>query len=334
VAPTQLVCAVHDESQVGAARRQAQQLGEQTSLDETDLGRLAIVVTELATNLLRHAGGGDVILSVTNVARLGGVEVVAIDRGRGITDVERAMRDGHSTAGTWGAGLGSVRRLANAFDIFSEVGRGTAVYARVHGRSAPPAGWWRYGAVQTCAPRETVCGDTYRVITRGEGFAMMVADGLGHGPLAAEAADGAAEAFEGGSWDTLTELLARAQGRLHGTRGAAVAAAVCSSPGAKVTYTGIGNIAGALISPDGTARGLVSYNGTVGAEMQTARENTYDWSVGDLLVMHSDGLQTRWSLRDRPGLTTRHPAIVAAVLHRDHRRVRDDATVVVLERTG
>jgi anti-sigma regulatory factor (Ser/Thr protein kinase) len=332
--PHQVVCAVHEESQVGATRRQAQQIAERTSLDETERGRLAIIVTELANNVLRHGGGGDVILREANGTPPDGVEVVAVDHGRGISDIEQALRDGHSTAGTSGTGLGSVRRLANEFDIFSEVGRGTAVYASVRGRSAPPAGWWRYGAVETCAPRETVCGDTHRVLKRGVGFALMVADGLGHGPLAAEAATAAALALEEQPWSGASDYLTRAHDRLRGTRGAAVAVAVCETMGGSIVYAGIGNIAGTIVSPDGAGRGLVAFNGTVGGEMHTAREQTYDWRVGDLLIMHSDGLQTRWTLRDRPGLAARHPAIIAAILHRDHRRTRDDSTVVVLERTA
>jgi hypothetical protein len=71
-------------------------------------------------------------------------------------------------------------------------------------------------------------------------------------------------------------------------------------------------------------------NGTVGQGTLRVREFDYAWSPGSVLVMASDGLGTRWSLDDYPGLAARHPALVAAVLYRDHARGRDDVTVLAV----
>jgi hypothetical protein len=84
-----------------------------------------------------------------------------------------------------------------------------------------------------------------------------------------------------------------------------------------------------LLSPAGS-RGLFTHNGTVGAQVRKVQEFEYAWPDGGLLVMHSDGLQTRWSMDPYPGLMARHPAVVAGVLYRDFQRGRDDATVLVL----
>jgi hypothetical protein len=87
-----------------------------------------------------------------------------------------------------------------------------------------------------------------------------------------------------------------------------------------------------VLDRNGRSHGLVSNNGTVGARMKAVQTFSCDWPAGDLLVMHSDGLKSAWSLGSYPGLLTRHPAIVGAVLHRDFQRGADDATIVVLRR--
>ncbi len=115
---------------------------------------------------------------------------------------------------------------------------------------------------------------------------------------------------------------------LRSTRGASLAVADLHYQRAELRYVGIGNIS-AVIAEGTNTRSLVSTNGTVGHEMHAVREFVYPWSERCALLMHSDGLQTRWHLGDYPGLAVRHPSIIAAVLFRDFHRGRDDATVLV-----
>ena len=96
-----------------------------------------------------------------------------------------------------------------------------------------------------------------------------------------------------------------------------------------LTFAGVGNIAGAIIGPT-SRQGLVSLSGTLGHEVRKVRAFEYPWPTGATLVMHSDGLGTQWDIGRYPGLATRHPALVAGILYRDFRRVRDDVTVVVI----
>lgn len=98
-------------------------------------------------------------------------------------------------------------------------------------------------------------------------------------------------------------------------------------------FTGVGNISASVVSRNGASRGLMSHNGTVGAQMRPVKLLKYDWEAGDRLVMHSDGLSARWSFKDYGDLLEYHPAILSAVLFRDHVRGKDDATVLVLERS-
>ena len=337
--PYQVVIPVHEASQVGDARRQAVRIAERVGMNENDRGKVAIVATELANNLVRHAGAaghGEIALRLLAHAEGNGVEILAIDKGPGMADVGRCLQDGFSTGGTAGHGLGAVKRLASEFDVMSVVGQGTVVLARlVEGAAPAPAPGQtglRWGVINKPVKGETECGDTWRVVRRHDGTtAVLVADGLGHGPAAAEAANAAALAFDADPFADLKRVFEKAHAALRSTRGAAVAAAHIDPARRTLRYAGIGNIAGTLVDATAARRGLSSHNGTVGAHMHKVHEFEYPWpDRGGMLVMHSDGLATRWDPAAYPGLIQRHPAVVAGVLYRDFTRGRDDVTVVVL----
>jgi hypothetical protein len=246
-----------------------------------------------------------------------------------MANVERCMTDGYSTGGTAGTGLGAVRRLALEFDIYSAAGEGTIVMARIGQeprRLAAPLA--RFGAISIAVAGESECGDGWRLATDGGVTALMVADGLGHGTFAAQAMRCVTGAFEGAPLDSPRELLERAHRVTVGSRGAAAACARLEADG-RIAYAGVGNISGCLVSA-GQSQGLVSHAGTLGLKLTRMHQFDYRRVPGGLLIMHSDGVSARWDLRSKAGLLQRHPALIAAILYRDHRRERDDATVVVL----
>jgi anti-sigma regulatory factor (Ser/Thr protein kinase) len=320
---------VSEPSQVGEARRTAQRLAENAGLSEVECGTAAIVATELASNLSKFATGGRLLLQILRRPSGACIELLSIDSGPGVADVERCLRDGYSTSGTPGTGLGAVRRLATEFDIYSRVGGGTVVMARIGATcGAPVARGFQWAAVSSTAPNELVCGDAWRVSERDGEIALMVADGLGHGPLAAAAADLAGDVFDADGFDAPGAICDRAHRALLGSRGAALATAHVTRQ-AGVRYAGVGNIAGSLVSPV-QSRGMASQNGTVGLQMRRVQQLDYEWPERALLIMHSDGVSNRWSLDAYEGLIGRHPAVVAAVLLRDFTRGRDDATIVVV----
>jgi anti-sigma regulatory factor (Ser/Thr protein kinase) len=332
----QILIPVTDPSVVGEGRRRAARLAEEAGLDATDQGRVAIVVTELATNLVRHARDGRLILRSTAAGGSDGavasVEVLAVDAGPGMADVNRCLSDGFSTGGTAGNGLGAVRRMSDEFDIYSAAS-GTVVLARVNaGRVtrgvAAAARSPRWGGVSVPAPGEEVCGDAWRVVQAEGLVSIIVADGLGHGPIAAEAADGACGVFAADPFREPKAIVEAAHRAISGTRGAAVAVARFDAVAGQLRYAAVGNIAGSLLH-GGASRGLVTHNGTVGHQVRVVQQFEYPWRGGSVVVMHSDGLQSRWSMDKYPGLLARHPAVIAGVLLRDFRRGRDDVTVVV-----
>jgi anti-sigma regulatory factor (Ser/Thr protein kinase) len=321
-----VVLPVHDSSQVGTARRAAVAVAERLGAAESESGKVALVVTELATNLARHGGGGELLLRpLTEPAAL---EIVAIDRGPGMASVEQALRDGYSTGGTSGVGLGAVQRVADRCEIFSVHGAGTAVLARLTLAAGTRRGdGLTVAGVSVPKPGEQVCGDAWSWAADGRGWSVLVADGLGHGTDAAIASAEAVRIFHQHASEPAADILAAAHAAMRHTRGAAVAIAEVRPAGGELTFTGIGNIGGTILSPEGP-RSLVSLPGIVGHECRKVQTFTYPWPKGSSLVLYSDGLQTRWSLERYPSLRSRDPALLAAVLYRDFARGRDDVTVV------
>ena len=325
-----IVCPIRDETQIGAARRRARQMAESAGLDDVSQEHAAIVATELSTNMLKHASGGELLVQQITDGGFRGLELLAVDRGPGIQDIKRALEDGHSTGGTPGTGLGAAKRLSTVFDLYSEPGRGTVVVSRIGTMNDVGKRGLMVGAVATPALGEIVSGDQWAVATSDDESTLVMADGLGHGERAYEAARAAVQAFADSASSRPADYLARAHEALRTTRGAAVAVARIEQNATSVTFAGVGNVFGVIIRKDGRQHGLVSNNGTIGADRPSIREFSYEWLPGETLVMQTDGLLTRWNLNERPGLAARHPAIIAAVLHRDFLRGRDDATVVVM----
>lgn len=314
---------VADEAHVDGARRMVVRLAETCTSDETRLGRIAIVAQEMAFNLVRHAGHGQLLCTLDGHV----LDVLAVDKGPGMSNIDRCLSDNYSTGGTMGAGLGAIRRQSDVFDIYSRPGDGTVVLARFqlgsHSDSRPAL---IFGAVSTAHPHEDMCGDGWAVL----GNRLMVCDGLGHGPHAEAASLRAREIFAAGAdrypLHTLMENLHHA---LMSTRGAAISLAELDVERRQVSFCGIGNVAGRLVGTE--TRSLISNNGTVGYKIGRVQTFTYPWTPGALLIVNSDGLTSKLGLQNYPGSVARHPAVIAALLHRDYRRHNDDATVLVLK---
>ena len=321
---------VVDRSQVAGARQRATAAAEGVGFNETDAHRVGLVATELASNLVKHATAGGELLVRAQSNPEPEVEVLALDRGPGMGDVSRSLDDGYSTTGSSGTGLGAVRRMAEGFDVYSRPGAGTVITVRLRraGGQQVPSSAFEVGGVSVPMPGESVCGDAWMSVHDRGRVIVGVVDGLGHGVYAAEAAKAALEAIEGRPFETSLEYVRTIHEGVRHTRGAAGTVAVLDPRGGVLNMAGIGNVSAAVVG-DGTIRQMVSLSGILGHEVRQFRQYQYPWISGGLLVMHSDGLMSRWSLDPYPGLRLRQAVTIAAVLYRDFRRGRDDVTVVV-----
>jgi anti-sigma regulatory factor (Ser/Thr protein kinase) len=322
--------AVTESSQPSEARMATREAAELAGFKEEDAYRAGIVATELATNLVKHARDGEMLIRLVRAGAAAEVEVIAVDHGPGMSDPQRSMADGFSTSGTPGTGLGAVRRLADAFELYTQHGRGTAVLARVRARRAAPSSCSSVmtGGVSIAKSGESVCGDGWQACDEPDGVLAVVADGLGHGLQAHEASRAAIASIDLRSRSDLSARLRTAHDGIRHTRGAAVGLAEILPERKLLKFAGIGNVAATIWQP-GAVRHAVSQNGTLGHYLNHVREYSYPWASDSTMVMFSDGLASHWSLDDYPGLRQRHPTLIAAVLYRDFTRRRDDVTVVV-----
>ena len=323
---------VTERSQPAEARRRATTLATSLGFDAESTGKVALVATELATNLVKHtSSGGEILLTPVERGGETGIEVIAVDSGPGIANLGEAMRDGYSTSGTYGTGLGAVSRLGES-DVHSTVGEGTVVLGRLwRSAESPPHGSIELAGV--CVPwaDADACGVAWAVAEDESTVRIVLADGLGHGELAAVASERAVAVFEERPERSPSEHLKAMHAALRQTRGSAIAVLEIDRATGTIRYAAVGNTAGAIVNGD-SSRGLAPTNGTVGHVMRSIREVEYVLPPGATLVLSTDGLRSRWQLSRYAGIARRDPAIAAALLRRDFDRTKDDLTVIVVRR--
>lgn len=316
-----------DASAIGALRRSAVVLAERRGFDEEDAGRVAVAVSEAASNLVKHAVEGTMLIR-PHPEMASAIEVVAADRGPGMRDISRALRDGYSTAGTLGIGLGGIARMASGYEVHSMPGRGTVLGMYFTARDAPrPSG--RVSGVRRPIGEEIACGDAFAAVDTGAAVTVMLCDGLGHGSLAAHASQEAVRLFL--EYPDLAPVgtLERIHLGLGQTRGGAVAVARIDRTAATVSFAGLGNVSAWIAHQDGR-QGMISVPGIAGHQARTLRQYEYAVPPHSVVVLHSDGLSERWDITSYPGLVTRAPSVIATTLLRDAGTRRDDACVVTV----
>lgn len=321
---------VADPTHVSEARRTVVERAGALHFSETRTGEAAIVATEMAGNLVKHGGGGELLLRTIGEGQHAGIEMLALDRGPGM-DVGRCLVDGYSTAASPGTGLGAIRRLSSDSDFYSLEGRGSAVLSTIWRTTEPPGrAWWTIGGVNIPLPGQEVCGDGWVVRCSERALDLMLVDGLGHGPEAAKASAEAARVFIAHPGRSPREHLDAADAALSSTRGAAMGVTAIDPFEDQARFAGIGNTVAIVLTGD-TTENLVSFGGIVGQHRLHLREFGVAWTPGSIVIAHSDGINTRWRLGDYQGLAQRHPSIIAAILYRDFARGRDDASSVVIK---
>jgi anti-sigma regulatory factor (Ser/Thr protein kinase) len=323
---------VSEQSQVAEVRRVVADLATAQGMSPVEAGRCALIATETSTNLVKYGKHGFVTVSAFSEWGVAGLQIVAADKGPGFSNFLASSRDGVSTGGSLGIGLGGIMRASDLFEVFTVPGQGSALLCRVakgHAKPKRPEGALAVGSRRTAMRGQVECGDAYASTRAGGWQRLCVVDGLGHGPLAARAAaEAIAIVRSSPAAATPMEILARAHEALMSTRGAVMAVAAIDHAAGRLLFSGVGNIAAAIYNGEQT-RHLLSVEGVVGYQARTLKMEEQAWDEGCTLILSSDGVSTRWHPSRYPGLLTRHPALVASVIHRDFARDTDDATLLV-----
>jgi anti-sigma regulatory factor (Ser/Thr protein kinase) len=337
---------VHDSTRVSDVRAAADAAAADAGFSELRRASAALVATELATNLLRYGGGGRVLIETLPHPAADApreVQILCVDHGPGIPDLHLALRDGYSSTGdSLGAGLGTCRRTADVFDVHSVPGRGTVALARLsrvpperHGTRPADLRPVRAGGVHVPLPGLEHSGDAWSQRSDGGVLDVLVADGLGHGLKAADASDAAVRHFHGRPPGGTPETVLRGMdGALRATRGAAIAVVRVDPAAGRLEFAGLGNI-GARIYSGGRWQHLMSRPGIVGVHRPSRYAAvTHPWTADTVLVLHSDGLPSRWQYLGDPVADHHDPATLAAVILRDAssqaRLSPDDTTIAVV----
>ena len=297
---------MEDASAIGAARRLATSVAEDQGFDEARIGQVAVAVSEAASNLVKHAREGTMLVR-PHPTCAGSMEVISVDSGPGMADTVGPIRDGYSTAGTLGIGLGAITRLSDSYDIYSRPGAGTVLSMHFTARNAPRPADGTCGLFRPVS-EEIASGDALAFADIGRVTVAFVCDGLGHGIMAAEASQAAVRVFREHAADDPVVLLEHVHRALGPTRG---------------------NISGWICTSEGR-HGMTSVPGIAGHNARNVRRFTYELPPHAVVVLHSDGLADRWNLAaSYPGLLTHSSHVIAGTLLRDLAVHRDDACVLV-----
>ncbi|MEZ4436347.1 MAG: SpoIIE family protein phosphatase [bacterium] len=313
-----------ERSRVGEARRLTRALAERAGLGPARQEEIAIVASELAANLVAHAPGGWFLAQRIGPA----IDLLTLDRGPGLPDIEQCFVDGYSTAGTSGIGLGAVRRLSTEHAIDTGPDRGTIFFVRC-GR--PPDVGVEFGTATRPYPGQRRNGDGWLIDQVDSITRVFVLDGLGHGPSAADASEAALDALRGCTLTDPVPLLEVIDGALVSTRGAAATVACIDADAERVSIAGVGNVSGVIYHQQESMT-VVPKFGVLGNRSRLADTRSLhgSWGPGALLVMHTDGVSEKWRSGGRRRGLRRSPALVAGRLLRDHGRRTDDATALVV----
>ena len=329
---------MEERSYASYIKREIHQQVARAKFSETQAAEIDIIVSEISSNIVKHAGSGELLFRVRDVDDLTSTfEVVSIDNGPGIADTVRMLRDGVSTTHTLGHGLGSINRLSDTAQLYSQPGWGTIFYALVRTRKKKNTPMPVYSpdvrALCINKPRELVCGDGYRVKRQGSETTIFLGDGLGHGARAKEAVDCAGEFFMGSAETDPVEIIRQMHVAIRKTRGLVGTVATCNTKTQAWRLCGVGNIFTKMYTGM-EGKNYMPYNGTIGLNLPTTMSSSsFPVENNQHLIMCTDGIQTRWDLNKYPAILKYDNIILAAAIYKDYSRGNDDASVVIAKTT-
>ncbi len=322
---------VDERSQLAFIKREIHNVVK-TVFSETRTGEIDIVVSEMLSNLIKYAATGEILYRMSNP---GVFELLCIDNGPGMKDVTYSSRDGVSTKNTLGQGLGSIARLSNHSQVYSQPKWGTIIYSKFINNEKQQISDDRkkiiFSCINVALPGQMVCGDGAAIRYLDDKVMILAADGLGHGPHAKDAVDKAVDVFNNSMSCDPVELVREINAVIKKTRGIVGTVAVIHLQNKKWEICGIGNVLTRL-QKGLEFKNYISNNGIIGVNIPPRLENAvWDMEKFQLLIFCSDGIKTRWDLAKYPSILKYDPMIIAAALYKDHARRTDDMTVLIVK---
>jgi anti-sigma regulatory factor (Ser/Thr protein kinase) len=326
---------IDDRSYISFVKREIHNLLTQAGFTTRRTGEIDIIVSELTSNLIKHADTGELVYRLSSEEGNKAFEIFCIDNGPGSSDITKMMKDGASTSNTLGHGLGAIGRLSDVFQIYSLNGWGTVAYSKSFMLPVKPSVLKRKTGIDikaliVCYPGEKLCGDGYFVKKAENQTGIFLGDGLGHGPHANDAVQQAIEAFKTcEEADDPVEILRFINEKVKKTRGLVGTVAIFGHKTKVVRICGVGNITTTLCHGLET-KNCMSYNGIIGLRIPNSMNYTeVDVEKYQCIIMYSDGIKSRLDLSKYPALLKYDPSIIASAIFKDNARRNDDTTVLV-----
>lgn len=320
-----------DRSYFAILKKEIHLLALSAGFSEHRVAEIDIVVAEMASNLVKHADGGQILVKLVEEHNHQGIEIISVDNGQGMTDVTRMVTDGVSTKNTLGHGLGSMKRLADVFQVFSQKDWGTIILARIFREELPQFKKPAAVEIKTLVlpkPGEQKCGDGYKAIITKEFVKIFLGDGLGHGKEAAEAVEKAIDAFKNCVESDPAEIIRFINNAVRKTRGLVGTVAIFNLKQKIWRICGVGNISTKL-NGISSSKSYMAYNGIIGLNVpRTLHAQEIGYERGQCLVMCSDGLKSRWDITRYPGILRYDLSVLSAALWKDFARNTDDMSVL------
>ena len=326
--------AANDRSYFSLIKKEIHRMAAEAGIPAKRVNEIDLIVAEMTSNLFKYSEDGEILAGIFPNGGIPYLEVISIDNGPGILNLSKMMQDGISTTSTLGHGLGSMKRLSDVFEIYSQHGWGTIVLSRVYSEPNKQQKE-KYEIVMrpiiVSKPGEQVSGDGFVYKKTDKYVKLMLADGLGHGPEANKAINEAAAAFRVFPDFSPTETLRFIHNSIKKTRGAVINIVGYEMETRKWSSTGIGNIFLRMLAP-GNFKNHMSYNGIVGHNIpNTMNDQTYSAEQFNQLLLCSDGIKTRIETNKYPLIHKYDLTILAAAIYKDHARRNDDMSVVMVK---
>jgi anti-sigma regulatory factor (Ser/Thr protein kinase) len=329
---THISFTANDRSYFSLIKKEIHRLAQEAGLKPVRLNELDLIIAEITSNLYKYSDDGEILVGVFKNGESTYIEIISIDNGPGMINPARMMQDGVSTSETLGHGLGSIKRLSDDFDLYSQQGWGTILLSRLYNEPKKTKllpNTLTLSAIVVAKPGETKSGDGFTFKKTDQYLKIMLADGLGHGPEANKAVNEAAEAFKMFPDYSPTETLRFIHHSIKKTRGAVINI-ICYDYSTKIwTSAGVGNISLRLLGP-ASLRNHLSYNGIVGHNMPGSMNDLqFPADQFNQVMLCSDGIKTRIDLAKYYQMSKYDQAIFAAAIYKDHARKTDDMSVVM-----
>jgi anti-sigma regulatory factor (Ser/Thr protein kinase) len=327
-----------NESALILLRSKLSAIAQRLGIPDWKKENMLLVASELVSNNVKHAGGRGMFQVWQQPGPV--LDILALDFGPGIANLDQAEEDGYSTANTLGKGLGSIRRLSDELLIYTQQENssrvrkwsGTVFLARFFPGDNKNVGdenilpGFKVGLFTRSLSDLRYNGDRIYVQQDGNRLRWLHLDGLGHGESAQEATANLASQLARGSDPDV--ILKAVNQQLSGSRGAVAIIGEIDLSQNKMQLVGVGDMHAHLYDKEQVS-GIPFAPGILGREHRTPSVFHADFGKKSVVVSASDGIRRNWDTANFTGLFNQHPQLIAYTLGNIMGRISDDQSICV-----